>query len=118
MSNEDKPRPWIPPWMIYRIRRPNEEVFEILWRDDGDEVESHTYGDGVKSHTYVATARQNDNARLIAAAPELLSAARRLLDYFDSPDDHPDCIKADVLTHLREVVEGATNPIAWKKEEA
>ena len=38
---------------------------------------------------------------------DLLSAARRLLDYFDSPDDHPDCIKDDVLNHLREAVESA-----------
>ena len=38
---------------------------------------------------------------------DLLSAARRLLDYFDNPDSHPDCIKDDVLNHLREVVESA-----------
>ena len=55
---------------------------------------------------------------LIAAAPDLLAAACRLLDYFDSPDDHPDCIKDDVLIRLREVVGDATNPIAWKKEES
>ena len=58
------------------------------------------------------------NARLIAKAPELLAAACRLLDYFDNADDHPDCIKDDVLIRLREVVEAATNPIAWKKEES
>ena len=38
---------------------------------------------------------------------DLLSAARRLLDYFNNPDDHPDCIKDDVLNRLREVVESA-----------
>jgi hypothetical protein len=56
------PGPWDSPWRIHRIRRPNEEVFEIFWKDDGD---------GVTSYTYVATARQYDNAQLIAAAPEL-----------------------------------------------
>ncbi len=40
---------------------------------------------------------------------ELLSAARRVLDYFDNPD-HPDCIKDDVLIRLREVVEDTTTP--------
>jgi hypothetical protein len=60
MSNERKSKLW----RIHRIRRPNEEVFEILWRDDGD---------GVESYTYVATARQHSNARLIATAPEMLA---------------------------------------------
>ena len=108
MSNEHTPGPWRSPW---RIHRPTLHVdcFEVFWRDDGD---------GVQSYTYVAATRRHDNARLIAAVPEFLSAARRLLDYFDSPDDHPDCIKDDVLIRLREVVEDATNPIAWKKEES
>jgi len=44
------------------------------------------------------------NARLIAAAPDFLSAAYRLLDYFDNPEGHPACIKEDVLNRLREVI--------------
>lgn len=92
MSNEHIPGPW----RTHRIRRPNEEVFEILWRDDGD---------GVESYTYVATALQHSTARLIAAAPVLLSAAQRLLDYFNNPDDHPDGIKDDVIIHLGGAVE-------------
>ena len=53
------------------------------------------------------TSVDNLTVELIAAAPDLLAAACRLLDYFDNPD-HPDCIKDDVLIHLREVVEDAT----------
>ena len=69
-NNEHTPGPRKSPWRIHRIRRPNEEVFEILWRDDDD---------GVESYTYVATARQHGNARLIAAAPGLLAALKRTL---------------------------------------
>ena len=71
----------------------------MAWFEDGTSVDAVT-------------------VELIAAAPDLLAAACRLLDYFDSPDDHPDCIKDDVLIRLREVVGDATNPIAWKKEES
>lgn len=56
--------------------------------------------------------RQADMARKDArmdgmdwTGSDLLSAARRLLDYFDNPDSHPDYIKDDVLNHLRETVE-------------
>ena len=65
----------------------------MAWFEDGTSVDAVT-------------------VELIAAAPDLLAAACRLLDYFDSPDDHPDCTQADVLIRLREVVEDAT------KEEA
>ena len=44
---------------------------------------------------------------------DLLSAAQRLLDYFNNPDDHPEHTKDDVLNRLREVVELMT-----EKEEA
>ena len=49
------------PWRIHRL----EGDFEVFWYDGED---------GVDSYTYVAKARQYDNARLIAAAPELLEA--------------------------------------------
>ena len=78
------PEPWRSPWRIHRILPNNGdfdaaqgERYEVFWRDDGD---------GVESYTYVATARQHDNARLIAAAPEtkrqrdeLLAALERTL---------------------------------------
>lgn len=72
MDNEHTPdeilqgRPWVSPWRIHRL----EGDLEIFWYD-GEE--------GVDSYTYVATARKYANARLIAAAPELLAALRRTL---------------------------------------
>ncbi len=70
MNNEHKPEPWRSPWRIHRL----EKGFEIFWRDDGD---------GVESYTYVATARQYDNARLIAAAPEMLAVLKAVRNSID-----------------------------------
>ena len=88
------------------------------WAASGPRIFSYQHdaeglGKGVLAECYtqysVADAVISDeeveaNARLMAAAPEFLGAAKRLLDYFDNPDQHPDCIKDDVLNHMREVV--------------
>jgi hypothetical protein len=107
MSNERKSKLW----RIHRIRRPNEEVFEILWRDDGD---------GVESYTYVATARQHSNARLIAAAPEMLAvlrAVRRTLAKtidWQSEDDFDDSL-SDALDAIDATIDDALLPIVGQR---
>lgn len=112
MSNERKPKLW----RIHRIRRPNEEVFEILWRDDGD---------GVESYTYVATARQHSNARLIAAAPEMLAvlrAVRASVSDALSPDPSTDWRDSlsDALDAIDATIDDALLPVVGQrmKEEA
>ena len=107
MNNEHKPKPRRSPWRIHRL----EKGFEIFWRDDGD---------GVESYTYVATARQHSNARLIAAAPELLAeiqsalaTAQDGLEHMDSGDEEGARMALDVIcSGLEDAINNAT------KEEA
>ena len=95
MSNEHTPGPWVSPWRIHRI----EEAFEVFWYD-GEE--------GVDSYTYVATARQHDNAKLIAAAPETKRQRDELLAALQALDE--------VCLENREQVDAAINNAT--KEEA
>ena len=112
MSDEHTPGPPRSPWRIHRILggdfdAPQGERYEVFWRDDDD---------GVQSYTYVAKARQYDNARLMAAAPEMLAvlrAVRRTLAKaidWQSEDDFDDSL-TDALDAIDATINDATTKV-------
>ena len=98
-----KKQTWVTPWRIYQPTL-SADVFEVFWASEEP-----------NSYAYAAATNRRTNARLIAAAPEMLAVLRAarasisdsLMGGCQSFDDFHDSL-SDALDAIDATIEGAT----------